>query len=180
MATIAHAHEPKGAFKIPAWAAPDIPFLLHVDRSERAFGSSATSMISLPPGALFARITSATYAPHRTYTSVQATRDASIELNSELVFANHSCDPSLEVDMTMFEVRVAKHRPLRKGDKLSFFYPSTEWQMEQPFDCECGALEAVCLKRIDGAEKLDESVLRRYWLNKHIEELLAERGQGKY
>ena len=178
MTTTAIVHQ-EGAFKIPSWVAPDISSLLHVNRSEVDFGSSATSKISLPPGALFARITSATYSPRRSYSSVQATRDADIELNSDLVFINHSCDPSLEFDMTKFEVRVVQHRPLRKGDELSFFYPSTEWDMAQPFDCGCGASEVVCLKWITGAKFVDEKILRRYWLNQHIEELLAERSEKR-
>ena len=179
MTTTAVLHQQEGPFKIPPWVAPDVSSLLHVDRSEVDFGSSAISMISLPPGPLFARITSATYSPRRSYSSVQATRDADIELNSDLVFINHSCDPSLEFDMTRFEVRVVQHRPLHKGDELSFFYPSTEWDMAQPFDCGCGASDAVCLKRITGAKTADESLPRRYWLNKHIEDLLAERSQTR-
>ena len=175
MTTTAILHHQEGAFKIPPWVAPDISSLLHVSRSEVDFGSSATSKISLPPDALFARITSATCSPRRSYSSVQASRDADIELNSDLVFINHSCDPSLEFDMTRFEVRVVQHRPLHKGDRLSFFYPSTEWDMAQPFDCGCGESEVVCLKRITGAKTVDEKILRRYWLNQHIEELLAER-----
>ena len=161
--------------KIPGCVAPDLPCLLQVNRSEVTFGSSATSKVFLQPGALFTRMTSATYVPNRTYTSVQAGRDAIIELNSDLAFVNHSCDPSVEFDMTRFEVRVVKHRPLCEGDELSFFYPSTEWRMVQPFDCQCAAPEEVCLKRIEGAAKLDVAVLKRYWLNKHIEELLEER-----
>lgn len=160
---------------IPAWVGPNIPYLLQVNRSELAFASSATSRVFLQPGALFARITSATYAPNPTYTSVQAGRDVNVELNSDLVFINHSCDPSLEFDMTRFEVRVVKHRPLYEGGELSFFYPSTEWRMAQPFDCQCTAPEGICLKRVEGAVKLDVAVLKRYWLNKHVEELLEER-----
>ena len=179
MTTTAILHRQKEAFKIPPWVAPDVSSLLNVDRSDVDFGSSATSKISLPPGALFARITSATYSPRRSYSSVQATRDADIELNSDLFFINHSCDPSLEFDMTRFEVRVVQHRPLRKGDELSFFYPSTEWDMAQPFDCGCGASKAARLKRITGAKTVDEKILRRYWLNQHIEELLAERSQER-
>ena len=82
--------------------------------------------------------------------------------------------------MTRFEVRVVQHRPLRKGDELSFFYPSTEWDMAQPFDCGCGASKEVCLKWITGAKTVDEKILRRYWLNQHIEELLAERAQKRH
>lgn len=48
----------------------------------------------------------------------------------------------------------------------------------QPFDCWCGAGEEKCCGRIEGAEKMDDAVLRRYYLNGHIEELLAERKEG--
>ncbi len=170
---------PEGAFKVPLWVAPDIPSLLQVNRGEVPFGSSASSKISLPVGALFARITSATYTPHQTYSSIQIGRDVNLELNSDLVFINHGCNPSLEFDMARFEIRVVKDRPLHEGDELSFFYPSTEWRMAQPFDCRCDAPKGICLKSIEGAENLSDAVLGRYWLNKHIEELLADRSMGK-
>lgn len=169
----------EGAFKIPPWVAPDIPSLLQVNRGKIPFGSSASSKISLPAGALFARITSATYTLHQTYSSVQFGRDVNIELNSDLVFINHGCNHSLEFDMARFEIRVVKDRPLRVRDELSFFYPSTEWGMAQPFDCRCDAPKGNCLKRIEGAKSLSDAVLSRYWLNKHIKELLADRNIGK-
>lgn len=172
-------NRPEGAFKVPLWVAPDIPSLLQVNRGEVPFGSSASSKISLPVGALFARITSATYTPHQTYSSIQIGRDVNLELNSDLVFINHGCNPSLEFDMARFEIRVVKDRPLHEGDELSFFYPSTEWRMAQPFDCRCDAPKGICLKSIEGAENLSDAVLGRYWLNKHIEELLAYRSMGK-
>lgn len=81
--------------------------------------------------------------------------------------------------MARFEIRVVQDRPLREGDELSFFYPSTEWRMTQPFDCQCDAPKKLCLKRIEGAENLSNAVLGRYWLNKHIEELLAEQRVGR-
>ena len=48
-----------------------------------------------------------------------------------------------------FEIRVKRDRPLKKGDMLSFFYPSTDWTLAQPFDCWCGAAEKCC-GRIEG------------------------------
>lgn len=164
------------AFKVvPPWVAPDTASLLQVSRGEIPFSSSATSKVFLPAGALFARITTATYTPHQTYSSVQVGPEVHVELKSDLLFIDHSCQPSLEFDMARFEVRVVKDRPLCEGDKLSFFYPSTEWKMAQPFDCRCDAPKEVCLKRIEGAEGLDDTVLSRYWLNEHINELLAVR-----
>ncbi|KAI4187254.1 MAG: hypothetical protein L6R41_002928 [Letrouitia leprolyta] len=164
---------------IPPWVAPHTPSLLRVDKGEVQFSSSATSKVSLPAGALFARITTATYTPHQTYSSVQVGQDEHVDLNSDLVFINHSCQPSLEFDMARFEIRVVRDRPLREGDELTFFYPSTEWRMAQPFDCHCDAPKGICLKRVEGAETLDDSILRRYWFNEHIEQLLAPSGIEK-
>ncbi|KAI4212942.1 MAG: hypothetical protein LQ351_004468 [Letrouitia transgressa] len=164
---------------VPPWVALHTPSLLRVIKGEAQFSSFATSKVSLPAGALFARITNATYTTQPTYSSVQVGHYAHIELNSDLMFINHSCQPSLEFDMVRFEVRVVKDRPLREGDVLSFFYPSTEWRMAQPFNCHCDAPKGICLKSIEGAETLDDSVLGRYWFNEHIVQLLAARGMEK-
>lgn len=101
---------------------PTHPGLIQVNRSPKAFGSSASSLVSLPAGAVFAKITTATPSK-KAYTSVQTGRDSHIELNSDLVFCNHSCDPSLNFDMDKMEVRVVDDRPLKVGDALTFFYP---------------------------------------------------------
>lgn len=137
--------------------------------------SAAISLVSLPAGALFAPITGLTSCPRRTWTSVQNSVDgSSIELNSDLVFRNHSCRPSLVFDMGKLEVRVVDNAPLKAGDPLTFFYPSTEWEMAAPFTCECPAKDASgCGKRIMGAKHADPVFLERFWLNDHIKHLLA-------
>ncbi|KAL4993499.1 hypothetical protein BDV10DRAFT_189925 [Aspergillus recurvatus] len=156
---------------------PTHPGLLHVHRSPQAFGSSAISEISLPAGALFTKITTATPSV-KAYTSVQVSRDAHIELNSDLVYCNHSCDPTLNFDMGKMEVRVVDDRPLKKGDPLTFFYPSSEWEMDQPFQCTCGAGEK-CKGLIKGAKGMGRGGLSGYWLNGHIEELVREEEEKK-
>ena len=155
---------------------PTHPDRVQVVRSSKAFASGAVSLIDLPAGALFAPITTATPGPKR-WTSVQSGRDSHIELNSDLVFCNHSCNPSLNFDMHKMEVRVVDERPLKKGDALTFFYPSTEWDMDQKFTCTCGAGEGVCNGLISGAKDMSRDRLSRYWLNPHIEELLRERDE---
>lgn len=151
---------------------PPLASRLHVQRSEKAFGSRAVSLVNLPAGNLFARITTATPAT-KAYSSVQISENDHIELNSDLVYCNHSCDPSLIFDMSKFEIRVAADRDLKKGDVLTFWYPSSEWDMAQPFDCSCGTDR--CQGRISGAKDMDLAVLREYWLNEHIERMLAAR-----
>ncbi|KAL2854196.1 D-isomer specific 2-hydroxyacid dehydrogenase [Aspergillus pseudodeflectus] len=149
------------------------PGLIRVSRSTKAFASGAYSEVSLPAGSLFAKITTATPGT-KAYTSVQTGRDTHIELNSDLVFCNHSCTPSLNFDMHKMEVRVVDERPLSAGDALTFFYPSSEWEMDQAFQCNCGSGDK-CKGLIKGAKGMSRKDLEGYWLNPHIEELLSER-----
>lgn len=65
------------------------------------------------------------------------------------------------------------NRPLRQGDALTFFYPTTEWEMDRPFKCHCG--DAQCKKEIKGAKFMTRDELKGYRLNEHIEDLLRER-----
>ncbi|KAJ5732228.1 hypothetical protein N7493_003709 [Penicillium malachiteum] len=151
---------------------PSHPDRLLVNRSPKAFGSGAYSLIDLPAGALFAKINTATPGK-KAYTSVQTGTDTHIELNSDLVFCNHSCAPSVVFDMARMEVRVVDERPLKKGDALTFFYPSTEWDMDQPFQCTCGAEE--CRGWITGARVMTLEILDKYWLSPHIASMVHER-----
>jgi hypothetical protein len=57
-------------------------------------------------------------------------------------------------------------RDIEPGEELTFFYPSTEWDMITPFQCLCGSSQ--CLKRIGGARYLSLNVLSRYFINQHI------------
>ncbi len=77
-----------------------------------------------------------------------------------LRFINHSCNPNVAFDLEAMEVRVLRH--VAEGDELGYFYPSTEWDMRQPFQCRCGA--AGCLGLIAGAAHVAPQVLARYAL----------------
>ncbi|CAL9608706.1 hypothetical protein SUDANB121_05604 [Nocardiopsis dassonvillei] len=112
-------------------------------------------------------------SPRDRYT-VQVARERHIDSDA-VRYLNHSCVPNTFVDAGTGDVVAL--RPLVAGEPLGFFYPSTEWEMSSPFDCSCG--HAGCLGRIDGAHGLPDGVLRRYALNDHIRELLAERDEGK-
>lgn len=157
----------------PFWQQPSHPESIQVVQGDEAYKAAAYSLVSLPAGALFAKITTATQGDHDTYTSVANGVGSRIELNSDLVYCNHSCDPSLVFDMTNFEVRVAGDRPLTVGAELTFFYPSTEWGMVQPFQCECKS--SKCIGLIAGASEIDTAVLQKYWLNRHIRQLVDEK-----
>jgi hypothetical protein len=161
------------AASIPPWVKPDLSSLLRVEHPDGTFASRSVSLVDLPAGAIFARISNPTPTVCA-YTSVQASRDLHIDLNCDLVYTNHSCRPTLIFDMARWEVRVCPDlkEGLRAGDELTFFYPSTEWHMAQPFDCQCQ--EAECRGTISGAKGTSPRILKQYWLNSHIEELLEE------
>lgn len=74
--------------------------------------------------------------------------------------------------MVNMELRVVEERALKVGDDLTFFYPSSEWDMAQTFDCSCGVSECVGL--VKGAKDMEPDVLRRYWLNSYIAEMLID------
>ena len=86
-----------------------------------------------------------------------------------LAAANHSCDPNVVVDTT--NMTMVARDDLAKGDELSFFYPSTEWDMAAPFACRCKS--ADCIKLVAGARFLPSSVLEKYFLNAHIRALIV-------
>ncbi len=69
---------------------------------------------------------------------------------------------------------MSRFRDLNEGDVLSFFYPSTEWRMVQPFDCFCK--EEGCLGEIMGAGQMGKAKLKGYWLNQHVEDRLQRMG----
>lgn len=60
-----------------------------------------------------------------------------MELNSDMVYINHSCAPNVAMDVDRMVVRALEDIAI--GEELSFFYPSTEWEMEQPFECWCNS-----------------------------------------
>lgn len=151
---------------------PPLSEIVQVVHGEGDFSSKLVSLVDRDPGTRLCAIEGAVLVTQRAYTSVQVSEDCDMELQSDLVFCNHSCDPSVVFDTAKLEVRVGE-RPLKKGQDLTFFYPSTEWDMMQPFQCHCGT--AKCLGQVQGAKYLDDGVLKRYWLAPHIRRLLEKK-----
>lgn len=101
--------------------------------------------------------------------TVQIARDQHTHVG-KLAALNHSCDPNVILD-TENMVMIAR-RDIAKGEELSFFYPSTEWEMQAPFICLCGA--ANCIHVVAGARFLPLSTLEHHYLNPHIRDLMIE------
>ncbi|HTP03213.1 MAG TPA: SET domain-containing protein-lysine N-methyltransferase [Anaerolineales bacterium] len=102
--------------------------------------------------------------------TVQVGVDQHVEVR-ELASMNHSCNPTTLLDTT--RMLVFAERDLAPGDELTFFYPSTEWEMSSPFICLCGAPN--CIHVVAGARFLPLSTLEDHFLNYHIRELMIQR-----
>jgi hypothetical protein len=101
--------------------------------------------------------------------TVQIDRDKHTDVG-KLAALNHSCNPNVILDTEHLLVYACKD--IEKGDELSFFYPSTEWEMDAPFICLCGA--SNCIHVVAGARFLPLSTLGNHYLSKHIRENVAE------
>ena len=101
--------------------------------------------------------------------TVQVGMNQHVEVK-ELSALNHACDPSVILDTTRMLVFAA--RDLEPGDELTFFYPSTEWEMSSPFICLCGAPN--CIHVVAGARFLPLSTLEGHFLNYHIRQKMFE------
>ncbi|KAK3344109.1 hypothetical protein B0T25DRAFT_318044 [Lasiosphaeria hispida] len=157
----------------PNWVRPSHPDVQHVVINESEFTSKSLSRVALPPFGLFAKMAfpPCTLATEPTYATVQIGRDSHLNLNSDLLYINHSCEPSLIFDTANLNI-LAGPKGLEIGEELTFFYPSSEWFMAQPFDCLCG--KSTCRGRIAGARDMTDTQLRGLWLNGHIRQLLEE------
>lgn len=134
--------------------------------SDTASGQKSLHAVeSFLPGDIISPFSAATRQSFATYLTVQTRVDEHITLQPEfLQYINHSCEPNVFFDTTAMQLVCLK--PIQPGDELTFFYPSTEWEMAQPFVCNCGS--KTCLQLINGASHLSSETLSRYRLTDFI------------
>ena len=127
-------------------------------------GKRVITTLPVSAGDVIAQITGHREVPVPNRFSVQVGADRHIDGLRQLTYLNHSCAPNVFLNTT--ELTVNALRNIAAGEELSFFYPSTEWRMAEPFDCLCGTAE--CVGQIAGAEALSQSTLSRFRINEHI------------
>jgi hypothetical protein len=119
------------------------------------------------PGDSISRFHAGSLSGAATYLTVQIGINRHITLLPEfLQYINHSCEPNVFFNTTTMQVICLKE--LNVGDELTFFYPSTEWNMVQPFVCNCGSKD--CLQLINGASHLSSGTLKKYRLTDFIQQ----------
>ncbi|EKG03260.1 hypothetical protein TCSYLVIO_005710 [Trypanosoma cruzi] len=75
----------------------------------------------------------------------------------------HSCDPNVRIitDNTRKRIGCLALRDIKKGELISFNYLTTEWDMQTPFTCLCGA--ALCYREIRGFKYLGDEARQKIW-----------------
>lgn len=128
------------------------------------------------PGEIIADFSAGTIAAEPTYLTVQVGVDKHITLQPEfLQYINHSCDPNVFFNTTTMELVALKE--LQPEEELTFFYPSTEWSMTQPFNCYCGSEK--CIQEISGAAYLSKQVQEKYRFTDFIQQQLAQKAANR-
>jgi len=130
------------------------------------------AQLSYHPGDIIADFSAGQILSEPTYLTVQIDIDKHIILQPEhLQYINHSCDPNVFFDT--YAMQIIALKIIQQGDEMTFFYPSTEWDMAQPFTCYCGSDK--CIGEIKGAAHISREVLSNYKLTRFIQQQLHER-----
>ncbi|MFZ9388238.1 MAG: SET domain-containing protein-lysine N-methyltransferase [Chitinophagaceae bacterium] len=110
-------------------------------------------------GEIVTRFSAAAYSTEPTYLTIQLEKGVHIALDpGYLQYTNHSCEPNVFFDTAA--MNLVAIRDISAGEELTFFYPSTEWRMKQPFRCNCNSPQ--CLGQIKGARFLSIEIQEKY------------------
>lgn len=130
---------------------------------------SLHALVPFKKGDLVSRFSAGTIYSVPNYLTVQRGIDEHITLEPQfLQYINHSCNPNVFFNTTTMEVTAI--RDIEPNEEFSFFYPSTELDMAQPFLCYCGTRD--CLQNIKGAKYIPGEILKKYQLTDFIREQL--------
>jgi hypothetical protein len=133
---------------------------------------SLHATVSFSPGEVICSFHAGQTLQDASYLTVQLGEQTHITLQPEfLQYINHSCDPSVFFDTSLMQLVCLSE--INPGDEFTFFYPSTEWDMAQPFTCYCGYTH--CLKKIQGAAWLSDEALGHYRLTDFIKRKIQQR-----
>lgn len=133
-----------------------------------------SSLQSYQPGDILCSFHAGEVVDTPTYLTVQVDVDKHITLRPEfLQYINHSCDPNVFFDTATMQLVCLK--PIEAGEEFTFFYPSTEWDMAQPFVCQCNS--SNCLQLIQGANYLSAETLNQYRLTDFIQNMLRRKAK---
>jgi hypothetical protein len=134
------------------------------------------SLSAYQPGEIISEFYAGGIYTEPTYLTVQTDKNRHITLQPDfLQYINHSCEPNAFFDTTAMQLVCLCS--IQAEEEFTFFYPSAEWKMAQPFNCYCGS--AACLGEIKGAAYLTTEQIAKYRFTDFIQQQLNERASRK-
>jgi len=129
--------------------------------------SAAVTTRALPQGAKIAKFYGEVHSAPTLYTLQIADNVHTLCVGGGPTYVNHSCDPNCFWDMSGCTAEapfpiITALRPIAEGEEITFNYDHTEWHMDAPFQCLCGASEGKCLGKIEGFKHLDAETKQRF------------------
>ncbi|WFD42675.1 hypothetical protein MPSI1_001323 [Malassezia psittaci] len=94
-----------------------------VKRMDGEYNSRAVAARRIPAGEQIAHFDRATLSSRPRYSTVQTGENLHLELNSDLLYCNHSCDPNLEFHVEQPDIRkgfALSIRDIEEGEPLTF------------------------------------------------------------
>lgn len=92
---------------------------------------------------------------HRTWRTLQL--DDGRHLRNEFLnFVDHSCAPNSLLDVNKLALKAI--RDISVDEPVTFFYPGSEVELSQSFECHCGSDD--CLRHINGGFYLTPAQMR--------------------
>jgi hypothetical protein len=144
--------------------------MFKVEGGGSAYGARLVATQPLTAGTVIHRIADYRITPHPTYQTIQIGPNTHINELGMVAYLNHSCAPNTIIDTSALTISAVQD--ISAGADLTFFYASTEWEMERPFICLCGAPQ--CVRLMAGAKHLSVDTLSRYFINAHIRAFVLE------
>lgn len=109
------------------------------------------------------------------YLTIQIGENQHVELlPKQLECVNHSCSPNAFFDTT--NKCLVCIEAIDEGEEINFFYPSSEWDMGQAFNCKCNT--SKCIGSIKGAKYLTEEQRKLYKFTDFIQLKMTESKNG--
>lgn len=134
----------------------------------RAGFSSLISMNKIPKDKVIMSFTYSNTLELPTRFTVQKSAKKHLILSPEyLQYINHSCNPNVYFNVDKMQLITLED--IAPDTELSYFYPSTEWKMTEPFQCHCESPN--CLNHIRGAKYIDLGALSNYQHSSFIKEM---------
>ncbi len=91
----------------------------------------------------------------RTWRTVQVDYKRHVK-NEFLDYVEHSCEPNAV--FVAEDLKLVALKPIPVGERITFFYPGTEVELAQDFECHCGSPE--CLGHLKGGFYLTPRQMR--------------------